>query len=115
MYAIRSYYDGAKGDFKRKSIPSPGRFLMIYIVRLFVGITSTRGTEELLEDYGVMKLLGFEHKIIKHGIADRGKANQHGRKYQRKAGIVITTYSIHYTKLYEMKGSTKKSKGGHSK
>jgi len=80
--------NSASGDFKRKSISLVGKFLLIYIIRLFVGITNTRGIKELIEDYGVMTLLGFKHVEIKHGITKRGKSNQYGRKFSRKAGTM---------------------------
>ena len=75
----------ASGSFKRKSISVLGKFLLIYVLKLIVGIPNTRGIKELLGDYGVMKLLGFEHKKIKFGITNRGKSNQYGKKYKRKS------------------------------
>ena len=41
----------ATGNFERKSIPLMGKFLLIYIIRLLVGIPNTRGIKELLADY----------------------------------------------------------------
>ena len=80
--------NGASGDFKRKSISIVGKFLLIYIIGLFVGIPSIRGIKEILVDYGVMKLLGFEHDKIREGITRRGKSNQYGRRYRRKSGTM---------------------------
>lgn len=78
----------ATGSFKRKSIDIMGKYLLIYIIKLFVGITTIRGIKELLSDYGVMKLLGFNHDVISSGITNRGIANQYGNKHQRKSGIM---------------------------
>jgi len=84
---FRILYD-VKGNFKRKSISFVGKFLIIYIIKLFIGIMDIRGMDELLRDYGTMKLVGFTHEELSHGICNRGKANQYGRKYKRKAGIM---------------------------
>lgn len=78
----------ATGSFERKSIPLMGKFLLIYIIRLLVGIPNIRGIKELLADYGVMRLLGFSNEVIKSGITNRGKANQYGEEYKRKAAIM---------------------------
>jgi len=80
----------ATGRFKRRSIPFVSKFLLIYIIKLFVGISSIRGMKELLSDYGTMKLIGFSHEEFSKGLCARGKGNQYGRKYIRKAGIMDT-------------------------
>lgn len=79
---------GTTGSFKRRSIQFVGKYLLIYVIKLFVGIPRTRGMEELLSDYGTMRLLGFSNKEYSEGLCARGKANQHGGEYKRRAGIM---------------------------
>lgn len=57
--------------------------ILIYIIKLIVGIPRIRGSEELLADMGAMKLLGFDVDTIQNGLCNRGDANQYGRGYKK--------------------------------
>ena len=57
--------------------------IVIYIIKLIVGIPRIRGSEELLADMGAMKLLGFDVDTIQNGLCNRGDANQYGRGYKK--------------------------------
>jgi preprotein translocase subunit SecE len=58
-------------------------FVIIYILKLMIGIPRIRGTEELLSDKGAMKLLGFNFHVLENGICKRGDANQHGKELKK--------------------------------
>lgn len=57
--------------------------ILIYIIKLIVGIPRIRGSEELLADMGAMRLLGFNVDTIQNGLCNRGDANQYGRGYKK--------------------------------
>lgn len=57
--------------------------ILIYIIKLIVGIPRIRGSEELLADMGAMRLLGFDVDTIQNGLCNRGDANQYGRGYKK--------------------------------
>lgn len=63
-------------------------FPLIYLCKFMVGITSTRGTRELLANQAALALLGFTDKEIEKGLTERGKANQYGGGFKRKSEIV---------------------------
>ena len=58
-------------------------FVLLYIIKIIVGIPRTRGSDELLGDSGAMKLLGFSVDQLKEGLCKRGDANQHGKGYKK--------------------------------
>lgn len=57
--------------------------LLIYILKIIIGIPRIRGTEELLTDIGAMSVLGFAPEQVINGICKRGNANQHGNGYKK--------------------------------
>lgn len=59
--------------------------LMLYILKIIVGIPKVRGSEELLCDIGTMTALGFKEEQVVNGICKRGDANQHGKDYKKKS------------------------------
>ncbi|MHB9143601.1 MAG: transposase [Paludibacter sp.] len=63
-------------------------FPLIYLCKFMVGISSTRGSKELLANKALLSLLGFTDKEIDKGLTERGKANQYGNGYERKSEIV---------------------------
>lgn len=70
------------GDQKRKMVSS-NVFILIYLIKLIVGISRIRGTSELLSDSGTMTLLGFDKDVLKEGLCNRGDANQHGKELKK--------------------------------
>lgn len=60
-------------------------YVLIYIIKLIVGIPRIRGSEVLLGDLGAMKLLGFDVDTLKNGLCNRGDANQYGKGYKKKS------------------------------
>ncbi len=81
------------GSSKRKMIPSH-IFVLLYIIKLIVGIPRIRGTEELLSDGGAMTLLGFELHALKEGMCNRGDSNQHGKEL--KKNLFPSWIGLHY-------------------
>lgn len=66
--------------------------ILIYIIKLIVGIPRIRGSEELLADMGAMRLLGFDVDTIQNGLCNRGDANQYGRGYKKNRWSNGTIY-----------------------
>ena len=54
------------------------------MLKIIVGISSIRGSEELLGDKGAMKLMGFTDQQLESGLSERGDANQYGNGYKKK-------------------------------
>ena len=52
-------------------------------IRRVVGIPHIRGSEELLGDEGVMKMLGFTQEQMENGLCNRGDANQYGKDLKK--------------------------------
>ena len=71
-----------QGKQKRKTLGNH-IFTMLYIFKLMIGIPHIRGTEELLGDKGVMKMLGFTQEHMENGLCNRGDANQYGKDYKK--------------------------------
>lgn len=67
-----------------RKIIEPQIFTLLYILKIIVGIPTTRGSEVLLGDMGAMKLVGFNIDILMNGLCGRGDANQHGNGYKKK-------------------------------
>lgn len=68
-------------------------FILLYILKIIVGIPTIRGSEELLGDLGAMKLLGFNVDDLMNGICQRGNANQYGTGYKKNSicnGLLYT-------------------------
>ena len=70
------------GDQKRKMVSSHV-FVLIYLIKLIIGISRIRGTRELLSDSGAMSLLGFDIDTLQGGLCHRGDANQHGKELKK--------------------------------
>lgn len=60
-------------------------YVLLYMLKIIVGIPRTRGSEELLGDLGAMKMLGFRVDNLTEGLCKRGDANQHGKGYKKNA------------------------------
>ena len=58
-------------------------YVLLYILKIIVGIPRTRGSEELLGDLGAMKMVGFRVDNLTEGLCKRGDANQHGKGYKK--------------------------------
>lgn len=58
-------------------------FVLLYILKIIVGIPRTRGSEALLSDLGAMKMVGFKVDDLTEGLCKRGDANQHGKGYKK--------------------------------
>lgn len=61
----------------------PQIFTLLYILKIIVGIPTTRGSEALLGDLGAMNLVGFNVDNLMNGLCNRGDANQHGNGYKK--------------------------------
>lgn len=70
------------GSQKRKMLQCH-IFVLLYIIKLIVGIPRIRGTEELLCDCGAMSLMGFDIDTLENGLCDRGDSNQHGKDLKK--------------------------------
>lgn len=79
---IMKYLTMIKSTRKRK-ILDHYIFILLYIIKLIIGIPTIRGSEALLGDMGAMKLIGFNMDQLANGLCNRGDANQHGRDYKK--------------------------------
>lgn len=66
-----------------RQMRKPKLFTLLYILKIIVGIPTTRGSEALLGDLGAMNLLGFGVDSLMNGLCNRGDANQHGNGYKK--------------------------------
>ena len=89
MYAIRSYYDLEKGEYEEPLLYHPihrkGAALLVQVIRF--------------GDHRKM--------VISRDVSQLEKLETMRRDF------VITSYSIHYTKLYEYDRSVYRRGGGH--
>jgi hypothetical protein len=69
-------------------------YVLLYILKIIVGISRTRGSEALLGDMGAMKLLGFNVDNLEEGLCKRGDANQYGGGYKKNSLCHGRLYSI---------------------
>ena len=60
-------------------------FILLYTIKIIIGIPNMRGSEALLGDAGIMKLIGFNIDEVMNGTTKRGKANQHGKGYKKNS------------------------------
>lgn len=58
-------------------------FILLYILKIIVGIPTIRGSEKLLGDMGAMKLVGLNVDDLMDGLCQRGDANQYGEGYKK--------------------------------
>jgi hypothetical protein len=72
----------AKGSQKRKMLRNDV-YILLYILKLIIGIPRIRGSSALLGDAGVMSFLGFDMDSVMNGLCNRGDANQHGSGYKK--------------------------------
>lgn len=73
---------------------APHTFVLLYILKIIVGIPRIRGSEALLGDLGAMNLVGFNVDKLKNGMCGRGDANQHGKGY--KKNHLVSWIHLHY-------------------
>jgi len=66
-----------------RKILGPHIFILLYILKIIVGIPKIRGSETLLGDLGAMNLIGFNVDNLMNGLCKRGDANQHGKGYKK--------------------------------
>lgn len=69
-------------------------FILIYVLKIIVGIPRIRGSEVLLGDLGAMSLMGFNVDNLTDGLCQRGDANQYGEGYKKK--YLQSWTSLHY-------------------
>lgn len=69
-------------------------FVLLYILKIIIGIPRTRGSETLLGDMGAMRLIGFNVDNLVEGLCKRGDANQHGEGYKKNSMHHGLIYSI---------------------
>jgi hypothetical protein len=69
-------------------------FVLLYILKLIVGIPRIRGSNELLGDLGAMKIVGFKVDDLTEGLCKRGDANQYGEGYKKNSGCHGPIYII---------------------
>lgn len=60
-------------------------FILIYLLKIIIGIPKIRGSEIFLGNVSVMNLIGFRVDDVMNGTTKRGKANQHGKGYKKNA------------------------------
>lgn len=78
LYALK----WTKGSQKRKMLRNDV-YILLYILKLIIGIPRIRGSSELLGDPGAMKFLGFDMESVTNGLCKRGDANQYGNGYKK--------------------------------
>jgi hypothetical protein len=66
-----------------RTMLSPHIFILLYILKIIVGIPTIRKSEDLLGDMGAMKLVGFNVDNLMNGLCQRGDANQYGKGYKK--------------------------------
>lgn len=86
---------------KRKCYEHMEVFPLIYLCKIMVGIENTRGTRELLTNKAAMTLLGFTDEKMAKGLTQRGKANQYGTDYSRKAPLISETTIVDNIAVYD--------------
>jgi len=64
---------------------APFIFILLYIIKIIVGIPTIRGSDKLLGNMGAMNLLGFNVDSLKEGLCKRGNANQHGKDHKKNS------------------------------
>ena len=69
-------------------------YVLLYTLKIIVGVPATRGSEALLGDLGAMKLVGFDVDRLMEGLCRRGDANQHGAGYKKNPLRHGLVYSI---------------------
>lgn len=69
-------------------------FVLLYMLKIIIGIPRTRGSEVLLGDMGAMRLIGFNVDRLMEGLCKRGDANQHGGGYKKNPLYHGLIYSI---------------------
>ena len=113
MYAIRSYYDGGKmysimaddNTQKTKLTDEGVEFINIWGEWIYY-VSKDRTLNRVLTD-GTNKSVLWEQRSFKLNIIDgwiyfdKGCGEYMERHKMKLDGTVITSYSIHYTKLYE--------------
>lgn len=82
----RGIMEGLKGitGAQIRKMLAPHIFTLLYIVKIIIGVPTTRGSEKLLGDLGAMNLVGFNVDSLMDGLCKRGDANQHGKGYRKK-------------------------------
>lgn len=68
-----------------RKIIAPHIFVLLYILKIIIGVPKIRGSEKLLGDLGAMNLVGFNVDSLKEGLCKRGDANQHGKGYKKNS------------------------------
>jgi hypothetical protein len=68
-------------------------YVLLYVLKIIVGIPTTRGSEALLGDKGAMNLIGFDVDSLKNGLCKRGDANQYGSDYKKNTLRLGCIYS----------------------
>jgi hypothetical protein len=69
-------------------------YVLLYILKIIIGIPTMRGSEALLGDLGAMRLVGFDVDRLKEGLCGRGDANQYGEGYKKNPMRHGLVYSI---------------------
>lgn len=69
-------------------------YVLLYMLKIIVGIPTTRGSDALLGDVGAMRLVGFDVDSLMDGLCRRGDANQHGAGYKKNPLHHGLVYSI---------------------
>lgn len=82
------------GTWTRQML-KPQIFILLYILKIIVGIPTTRGSEALLGDLGAMNLVGFNVDNLMNGLCNRGDANQHGNSY-KKISCAMDVFTVLY-------------------
>ena len=91
---IADDFSNAPFNIKRVSIDNYEVYPMIYALNILTGEWSTRRTKAILKNEAILQIMGFSDEAIKNGITKRGKGNQHGKGYERTAGVMASTTVI---------------------
>lgn len=75
---------GITGGQIRKML-APHIFILLYILKIIIGVPKIRGSEKLLGDLGAMNLVGFNVDSLMDGLCKRGDANQHGKGHKKNS------------------------------
>jgi hypothetical protein len=101
---IADSFAGAEYTKQREFIPNYEVFPMIYMMNILSGDWSVRQTKKILTDEAMLRLLGFSEEAITNGLTKRGKKNQHGGGYERKAGVMASTTVIDNLACFSYEG-----------
>lgn len=81
-FGVIKLFNKITGAHLRKII-GVNMFILLYVLKIMVGIPTTRGSDKLLGDLGAMNLVGLSTQKVFNGLCNRGSANQYGKGFKK--------------------------------